>query len=268
MRKTLVTFLLVALFISCLLIAPIQTQAEPATADIFLTISASPDTVNVGDKITYTITITNNGPSPATNCTISIPIPDGTTLLNFTAPSDVTFTTPPSPTSGTITATASSLAVGASKQVTMEVIVNPDFFGLVSLLVSVSSFPYDPDSLNNSASAMKMVLPADDVIITHKITDANLLSTIRSKLNKPEGDITVADMKTITDIKLSTLRYESIAELEYAVNLETLEILIISDSSPLDITPPWRPVQFKISKVIQHQRYVHGCFPHTEFNQP
>src|SRR6185369_17097406 len=46
-------------------------------ADLAITKSVSPDSVDVGGTATFTLTVTNNGPDPATSVVVTDPIPDG-----------------------------------------------------------------------------------------------------------------------------------------------------------------------------------------------
>jgi uncharacterized repeat protein (TIGR01451 family) len=56
----------------------------PQQADLAVTKTVSDATPNVGDAITFTVTLTNNGPDPATNVTVSDPLPAGLTLVSAT----------------------------------------------------------------------------------------------------------------------------------------------------------------------------------------
>ncbi len=67
------------------------------------------------------------------------------------------------------------------------------------------------------------------------VTDANLLAVVRTRLSKPTGDITAADMATLTDL---FARYQNISDLtglEHATNLRSvsLDYNQISDISAL-----------------------------------
>src|SRR5262249_56337472 len=55
-------------------------------ADLALSKVDTPDPVTAGNNITYTITVTNTGPSAAQNVTLTDATPANTTFVSFTAP--------------------------------------------------------------------------------------------------------------------------------------------------------------------------------------
>src|SRR5262249_45305340 len=63
-----------------------STTTTPQLADLSVTKSVSNPTPNVGDTITYTVTITNNGPDPATGVRLTDLLPAGLNLLLARAP--------------------------------------------------------------------------------------------------------------------------------------------------------------------------------------
>src|SRR5215468_10529784 len=52
------------------------------TADLSITKTASPDPVTTGDDVTYTVTVTNNGPDPATSVVVTDNLPAETTFVS------------------------------------------------------------------------------------------------------------------------------------------------------------------------------------------
>ena len=65
----------------------------------------SVDPVVSGNQISYNITVTNAGPTPAANVVLTDIIPAGTTFYIFTAPAGWTSSTPNLFESGTVTST-------------------------------------------------------------------------------------------------------------------------------------------------------------------
>jgi hypothetical protein len=131
-------------------------------ADLSITKTDSPDPVDPGSNLTYTLTVTNNGPNQATAANVEDPLPSGTTLVSAT-PSQGTCT-------GTTTVSCSLGAInaGASATITIVVEVATTASGTLSNTATVSGSPTDPNSGNNSATATTTVaaLPAisiDDV---------------------------------------------------------------------------------------------------------
>jgi uncharacterized repeat protein (TIGR01451 family) len=126
------------------------------TADLSLTKSDTPDPVQVGADITYTIILTSAGPSDARNVVLSDPIPANTTFVSWsqTAGPEFVLTAPPSGGTGTVTATADTFASGASA--TFQLVVNVNSGTptgeVISNTATVSSSTRDPDTANNSAT--------------------------------------------------------------------------------------------------------------------
>ncbi len=64
--------------------ASASTTVNPS-ADLSLTNTDSPDPVAVGGNVTYTLTVHNNGPSPAAGVTVSDPLPASLTKVSATS---------------------------------------------------------------------------------------------------------------------------------------------------------------------------------------
>jgi uncharacterized repeat protein (TIGR01451 family) len=133
------------------------THVEASTADLSVTKSDSPDPVQAGADLTYTIVLTSAGPSDARNVFLSDAIPADTTFASFTQDSgpEFTLTTPASGETGAVTATADTFASGASATFILVVNVNADTPDgtVISNTASVSSDTCDKNPENNSATA-------------------------------------------------------------------------------------------------------------------
>src|SRR5947209_10996941 len=83
MKKIAAVSLLLILSV-LLFVSPAETKrghAAFASADLSVTKADSPDPVNTGSNLTYTITVTNNGPDTAANASWSDTLPLGTTFV-------------------------------------------------------------------------------------------------------------------------------------------------------------------------------------------
>lgn len=130
-----------------------SNPVNPA-ADLSLAKTATSSIVS-GDTITYTLTVTNNGPS-------NIP---GTFTVTDTLPASITaLMTLPAECTGslvTVTCTSSGLANGASVAYTLTVTgTNPGATAIVAdNAATVSSSVFDPDQTNNTSEAATVIDP-------------------------------------------------------------------------------------------------------------
>ena len=70
------------------------TTVGTGSADLSVTKTDSPDPVTPGENLTYTITVTNAGPSNATSATLSDALPGDTTFVSLASPAGWSCTTP------------------------------------------------------------------------------------------------------------------------------------------------------------------------------
>ena len=123
------------------------TTVDPA-ADLRITKSDSPDPVTVGATVTYTLTVTNAGPSAASAASMSDTLPAGVTFVSADAGC--------SEAAGTVTCALGPLANGATAS--REILVRPTAAGPLSNSATVSSSTADPNAGNNSATEATTVV--------------------------------------------------------------------------------------------------------------
>jgi uncharacterized repeat protein (TIGR01451 family) len=139
-----------------------DTDTLTPQADVSVTKTDSPDKVLPGQNLTYTIVVTNQGPSDAQNVTLNESTPANTTFVSFAAPAGWTSMTPAPGGTGLITSNISTLAAGASATFTLIVQVNSDapigtqIFNTASVTANTS----DTAQSNNSATATSSVRKA------------------------------------------------------------------------------------------------------------
>ncbi len=141
--------------------------------DLAITAAASPTTLNTGDTLTYSATVTNLGPNAATGVTVTLPLLASTDFVSGTAPAGVC-TGPGAATAGTITCPVGNLANGATGNLSIN--VKPNAAGTLASTLSVAGDQGDPDTSNNSADISVTVNPVNAVQLnvseTITVTDA------------------------------------------------------------------------------------------------
>ncbi len=139
-----------------------RNSGSAAEADLAVDKGDSNDPVLPGANLTYTITVTNNGPDVAEDAELTDTLPAGTTFVSLSSPGGWTATTPPVGGTGTVTATTSSLAVGAAT-FTLIVTVNPAATGTITNSSGITSATHDPNTSNNADSEDTVIGPASPV---------------------------------------------------------------------------------------------------------
>ena len=138
----------------------VDIGADEYQSDLGITLTSTPATTYTGGSLTYTITVTNNGPDAAAPV-VTDALPLGTALESWsTAASGWILTTPTS--NGQVTPTASlpasqPLAAGASATFSLTVEVNAPFGAVVTDSATVGPPVYDTNLANNTSTAQTAV---------------------------------------------------------------------------------------------------------------
>ncbi|MEG4626021.1 CARDB domain-containing protein [Microcoleus sp. w1-18aA5] len=125
-------------------IAVLTTSVKPISTDLSITATGTPTTVNLGDKLTYSLTVTNNSPTKATGVTFTNELPSGLKDVSATSSKGGT----PENNNGTITAELGDLNTGESAIVTIN--ATSIAAGNFSNNASVTSKEVDSESVNNT----------------------------------------------------------------------------------------------------------------------
>ncbi len=129
--------------------------------DLQIAKTANPTSAVAGSQLTYTLSVTNNGPEDATGVIASDPLPAGVTFVSTTA-SQGTSTNA----AGTITANLGTLANGASATVTIIVAVPTTGIGTLTNNVTVVGVGQETDLTNNDDSLITPIVQRTDLRIT------------------------------------------------------------------------------------------------------
>lgn len=134
-----------------------------SSADLGITKTAAPEPVIAGNLLTYTITVTNGGPSTAQNVAISDPLTAGTTFVSGKDGNGTTVCTLNQ--ASTVVCNLGTLQPLASVTVYITVKVSaslPDITVLQNT-VTVTSTTSDPNAINNSATSSTNVDTSSDI---------------------------------------------------------------------------------------------------------
>jgi uncharacterized repeat protein (TIGR01451 family) len=122
------------------------TVVTAAGADLATSVTDSADPVSLGDTFTYTQTVTNNGPTAASNVTAATTLSGGAGTIRSATPSQGSCAI----TAPTVNCSLGALGTGASATVTIT--VEPTATGTLTATSSTSATESDPDAANNSAA--------------------------------------------------------------------------------------------------------------------
>ena len=141
------------------------TVGVPPEADLAITKTAVPDPVQAGADLTYTLTVTNNGPSPATNTEVNDDLPSSLTLVSATPDQGTCNQTDP------VVCDLGTVPVGGTVEITIVATVGGNQQGnSISNTATVESPVFDPDLSNNTDTVRVNVPPEADLAITKTAT--------------------------------------------------------------------------------------------------
>ena len=125
----------------------------PAVDLIVNSFTRSPNLIQIGDSLTYTIVVTNSGPSPATFVTVASPLGDGTYVAGSGTATDSGIV---SLQGSQVVASFATLAANSTATVTYALI--PGAIGQYTATATINANETDTDTTNNTASVSTTVL--------------------------------------------------------------------------------------------------------------
>jgi uncharacterized repeat protein (TIGR01451 family) len=152
--------------------------ANANSADMAIVKTATPNPVTEGTPLTYTLTVTNNGPASATNVTVMDSLPSVVTYLSSAV-------TPASQGScseagGTVTCLLGTMANAATA--TISILTIPGTPGVVSNTATVSADQTDPVATNNTSTQTETITAPTSILLqsfsAHLGTDKNGASRV------------------------------------------------------------------------------------------
>ncbi|AFW96022.1 hypothetical protein ANA_C13352 [Anabaena sp. 90] len=136
-------------------------------ADLSVTTTANTDSVNVGDNLTYTIAVTNNGINNAKGITLTDTLPDGVTFVSASI-------SPTAQSDSSLIFDLGNLEKG--KSTTVNVTITPLVTGTLTNTTTVTAKTYDPDATNDTTildTTVTTAIPfSPDLVLTTNASDA------------------------------------------------------------------------------------------------
>ena len=176
-------------------VPPAPPAPEPADLGVVKTVSH--DIVKPGDTLTWTVVGTNYGPATSTGFVLADQLPAGMQFVSASASPELTCTTPPVGSSGSVTCTAPSVpaapAAGSSLTLTIVATVPPTTAD-GSLLSNVATVSGDqdepvPDPHPNRDETLTRVIVPDQPIPPHH-ADAACPQTRTARHSRPSRPCT------------------------------------------------------------------------------
>ena len=135
-----------------------------AETDLAISKVDTPDPVIAGQTLTYTLIVTNNGPSTASGVVMTDTLPVGVVFDSTTSSPSC------NEAGGVVTCNVGAMTVGSSRQRTIAVTVEADTTGILTNRADVGGNEVDPDGSNNMASTMTAVNTLADVALSKSDT--------------------------------------------------------------------------------------------------
>jgi len=130
-----------------------STVASPTQADVAIVKTASPEPVNQGTNLTYTLQVTNNGPAVAQNVVVTDPLPSQVTYSSASTTQGSC-----SQASGTVTCNLGSVSVGGLVLITINVTASTfSSATLASNTATVTASTSDPNLTNNTSTVISTI---------------------------------------------------------------------------------------------------------------
>ncbi|UMB59997.1 Ig-like domain-containing protein [Lutibacter sp. A80] len=146
--------------------ATVTIDVQPGTSDLVTVKTVSDPTPNEGDTITYSIAVTNNGPSDATDVSLTDLLPAGVTYVNDDQVDSFN--------SGSGIWTVGTIANGATATLNITATVDVDTAGetITNITTAATGNQIDPTTEGDDLDAIIIVENHADIVLTKVVDNA------------------------------------------------------------------------------------------------
>jgi uncharacterized repeat protein (TIGR01451 family) len=219
----------------------------PPSTDLGVSVVSSPSAPIAGAPVTLTISVKNNGPSPASGVLLANPISAGTSYNSATT--TVGSCAPPS--GGTVGCVIGNLASGATATVTLT--VTPAHHGSFNEVANVTGVESDPSPLNNTFTLPVSVGIANGLIAFTTNRDGNYEiytmhpdgTGLTRLTNSAASDVDPAWSPDGSQIAFTSNRAGN-NEI-YLMNADGSNVRRLTSNTSSDTHPSWSPDGFRIA---------------------
>lgn len=186
-----------------------DTTCTPVdSTDLRVTKVDGTDPVIAGNNLTYTITVTNDGPRTATGISVVDTLPAGVTFVSTAGCTN----SPGSAAMGMVTCTLADIASSSSRMFTLTVTVDSSTTGMLTNSVTVSATTAEADPSDNTDTEVTTVSTSADLSITKTDTGFDpvvagntLVYTVTATNNGPSDAVGVVVTDTLpSDVTLDS----------------------------------------------------------------
>jgi uncharacterized repeat protein (TIGR01451 family) len=173
-----------------------------ASADLGVTKIDTPDPVNAGTNLTYTITVANAGPSNAASASLSDTLPAGTTFVSLSSPAGWTCANPAVGAGGLVSCTNPSMAPGnAVFTLTVAVGTGVASGTVIANTATASTTTTDANASNNDGVAATTVATSGDLSVSKIDTPDPVIAgnALQYTITVNNGGPSAATSVTVTD---------------------------------------------------------------------
>ena len=232
-------------------------------ADLRVDKTDNPDPVSAGNDLTYTITVTNDGPTAATSVTLTDTLPSGVTFVSaspgcsFFAPNQVI---------------CSLGTIPANDSVVVTIVVRPNAPGTITNTAEVTAAENDPDPSNNTDSEDTEVQGIADLSITKTdetdpvVVGQDFSYTLVVTNNGPSAATNVVLTDTLPDGVIFVSAVPSQGSCTYAAGVVTCNLGTIPNGGTVTVTITIQPTVSNIGTIVNAAQVTSDAIDPTPNN--